>query len=710
MSKTHPLSTTTKTKRPTSRANGTKDGFEGEITGLTPLAAIWQEMNPYPGESMLRTLIRQMTDAVVLIDRETRILEASEPAMSRLGVPLDGRLSTMKFGEVRDESGNLIEAADAIYFRCLRGEAVENMLHEFVRSDRQSRYFIINATPIRDSSGKVNMALLVAREITDIKKLQYHTEKMLTEMSRQRASLKHLINNLPASVILLDSELRVLGANKAYADYFGRPTRWRIGAKLAELLPMAEESGVLAMLMKTLESKRPVRVREFRYDGFQRGPTYWTGSAVPIELPMEDGPIAAVAMVSVDMTTEFKAKERLVELAALAERRADEIEAEKARLTTIIESTPVPLFVYDTERRVVAKNRAAEKLMKSIGKKGGVFSVADMGAEDGLFMHTASGELIGPGQGPYVRSLRGEVVTDLIVDCRSGTTGPRRMLSLNSAPLKDAKGKITGVVEAILDMTDNMRAQEQIREVYMREHAIAEKLQSCFLPTDLPEVEGFAIAERYRPALDEALVGGDFYDIFRLSETQYGIVMGDVAGKGLKAAVYTAMTKYMLRAYALEESAPELVLARLNEALAACTPTEVFVTLVYAVLDCAENAFTYANAGHEQPLYFNRRQNIVTTLDVTGRALALAKGSSYTTHTVEMLSSDTLVLYTDGITDAGWGVNRLGQEHLVELLRAGITNPVNELADTVLHHAMEFAGGKLCDDAALLIVRAEGRE
>ena len=94
----------------------------------------------------------------------------------------------------------------------------------------------------------------------------------------------------------------------------------------------------------------------------------------------------------------------------------------------------------------------------------------------------------------------------------------------------------------------------------------------------------------------------------------------------------------MLRAYALEESAPELVLARLNEALAACTPTEVFVTLIYGILDGGEGTFNYANAGHEHPIHYSMSAKAGTKLDVTGRALALVQGSSYTTQTVPVHS------------------------------------------------------------------------
>jgi sigma-B regulation protein RsbU (phosphoserine phosphatase) len=261
-------------------------------------------------------------------------------------------------------------------------------------------------------------------------------------------------------------------------------------------------------------------------------------------------------------------------------------------------------------------------------------------------------------------------------------------------------------VLAAQDVTEQLRAQDRIMEVYQREHVIAEKLQNSLLPGEFPRIRGFEIGDRYQSALDEALVGGDFYDIFQLREGRLGIVVADVAGKGLKAAVYTAMTKYMLRAYALEDSSPERVLARLNQALTECTPTEVFVTLVYGVLSSETRILRYGNAGHEQPVLVRGKSGTACSLDVTGRALALARGSVYTTCDVELNPGDALVLYTDGITDAGSGADRMGVERLLRTIESGAELGAQDIAQTVLKSAMEYARGNLTDDAALLVIKA----
>jgi sigma-B regulation protein RsbU (phosphoserine phosphatase) len=132
----------------------------------------------------------------------------------------------------------------------------------------------------------------------------------------------------------------------------------------------------------------------------------------------------------------------------------------------------------------------------------------------------------------------------------------------------------------------------------------------------------------------------------------------------------------------------------------------VFVTLVYGVLDTDSRVFTYANAGHEHPIHYSAQGKTATALDVTGRALALMQGSSYATRAVRLASGDSLVLYTDGITDAGRGIDRFGRERLLSVVDAHAGGDCQDLADALLDSALGFAGGRLVDDAALVVIKA----
>src|SRR5262249_55655977 len=136
--------------------------------------------------------------------------------------------------------------------------------------------------------------------------------------------------------------------------------------------------------------------------------------------------------------------------------------------------------------------------------------------------------------------------------------------------------------------------RRQMEQALERERNLTSTLQRAFLPDRLPECRGYRFATSYHPALEEAMVGGDFFDVFPLSSGRIGLLLGDVSGKGVAAAVYGAMTRHMLRAYAVETSAPGEVLSRVNRALCeVMDDPNLFVTAFYAVLDPEEDRLWY---------------------------------------------------------------------------------------------------------------------
>ncbi|MHB1457723.1 MAG: SpoIIE family protein phosphatase, partial [Armatimonadota bacterium] len=166
-------------------------------------------------------------------------------------------------------------------------------------------------------------------------------------------------------------------------------------------------------------------------------------------------------------------------------------------------------------------------------------------------------------------------------------------------------------------------------ELYERERKIAESLQQSFLPVfdgDLPDIEALSY---YLAAYDESLVGGDFYDLIDFGDGKYGIVIGDVAGKGLDAAVYTAMTRYMIKAYSFDNIDPKYVMSKVNYALCKYTPVGKFVTAFYGVVDTKANTLRYANAGHELPFFRKNKDNRLEVLKTTGPAAGALLEAEY---------------------------------------------------------------------------------
>src|SRR5215213_142187 len=144
------------------------------------------------------------------------------------------------------------------------------------------------------------------------------------------------------------------------------------------------------------------------------------------------------------------------------------------------------------------------------------------------------------------------------------------------------------------------RLEQEERERIEQELSVARRIQQASLPEEVPKLEGWQITPHYQPARE---VGGDFYDFHLLSEGRLGLVVGDATGKGVPAALVMSTTCGMLQlaAGALDSSSPGEVLERVNEALLARIPSNMFVTCFYAILDPKDGSLRYANAGHDLP-------------------------------------------------------------------------------------------------------------
>jgi sigma-B regulation protein RsbU (phosphoserine phosphatase) len=180
-----------------------------------------------------------------------------------------------------------------------------------------------------------------------------------------------------------------------------------------------------------------------------------------------------------------------------------------------------------------------------------------------------------------------------------------------------------------------------------------------------------------------------------------------VSGKGLTAAVHTAMATHTMRAYALEDSEPSSVLSRMCDAMQVLTPETLFVTLIYGVLDTAKRKFTYASAGHDPPILVRAGHADILDLEATGPALGIGVCFEYAQGEVELIAGDVLVFYTDGLTEARLGGEMFGVEGIERVVREKADLPLDELSQRIIHAASEFAGGDLRDDIALLVIRAE---
>jgi serine phosphatase RsbU (regulator of sigma subunit) len=247
----------------------------------------------------------------------------------------------------------------------------------------------------------------------------------------------------------------------------------------------------------------------------------------------------------------------------------------------------------------------------------------------------------------------------------------------------------------------------RVSQAYEHERNVAETLQRSFMPSVGARLQNFDLSPTYHPALKEAQVGGDFYDVFLLPDGRVVLLMADVSGKGLPAAIQTAMVKYMLRAYASEDPVPASVLRRLNQGVCTFIEPDLFVSAFYGVLCPDTGLLQYGNAGHDSPILALKEHGYCTSLDTTGPVLGLDTSVAYFDRTLSLGPGDVLLLYTDGITDARQGGELFGRERLEELLASLAGSKPSRIVSQIYRTVRAFAEGNLHDDCALLAVKAK---
>ena len=264
---------------------------------------------------------------------------------------------------------------------------------------------------------------------------------------------------------------------------------------------------------------------------------------------------------------------------------------------------------------------------------------------------------------------------------------------------------INGIAQqAALAIQNDLLQQEMVvRERLETEVQLARQIQQTFIPHALPAHAAWQMAARWRTARQ---VGGDFYDVIELPNGKIGLFIADVADKGMPAALFMALTRTLVRAAVIEMDSPAGVLGRVNDQLLPDTQQGMFVTAVYGVLDVESGEFTYVNAGHNPPFWVNQNGN-VEKLTRTAVALGVMEQPNMEERTVCLGFGDTLLLYTDGLTEAFSPLGELfGDVRLMTALQAIQASTADEVLATVEEHLNEFIESTpLGDDLTMLALR-----
>ena len=283
-------------------------------------------------------------------------------------------------------------------------------------------------------------------------------------------------------------------------------------------------------------------------------------------------------------------------------------------------------------------------------------------------------------------------------------------------------GERSLLFSSIRDISERKALEEERAQIAGREHRIAEQLQSALQP-DLPGlVPGLAVTKYYEPALvEEAEVGGDFYDVFAVEKGRTALVLGDLSGKGLQAAAQVSIVRNMLRAFLYSKPTVAEAISELNRVLAENNLLVGFSTLFAGVFDAAARTLSFVNCGQEPALLKRAATGAVERLAPTGPILGSIENARYAEEAVTLRPGDALAIFSDGLTEIGPSRrDLLGIDGVAALLAAPpnaaeAQDPPRSAAEKAEALALRLiagvdaaaSGGVMRDDVCLLVCVVE---
>lgn len=239
------------------------------------------------------------------------------------------------------------------------------------------------------------------------------------------------------------------------------------------------------------------------------------------------------------------------------------------------------------------------------------------------------------------------------------------------------------------------------------EHHIAETLQEALLVMPA-RIHGLELSHLYRSATATTRVGGDFFDAFEMDGGRVGVLMGDVSGKGLQAAVLTSIIKDTIKAFAHDEASPAVAVTRANAVLCEAMPQSTFASVFFGVVDGARNRLAYCNAGHP-PAAVLAPDGPVRLLTGMSPVIGAIPHVAHDDHVVQLAPQEVVVLYTDGVTEARSPAGVFFEDRrLLSALGSAGAKELAEIPACLLDAVMTFTEGRLTDDIALLAFRHQG--
>ena len=531
---------------------------------------------------------------------------------------------------------------------------------------------------------------------------------LLRRLSERAQQLQHseartrlVLDTAPDAFITLDSDGVIMSWNAAAERLFGWSGDEAIGRTMRELIVPPEFGD------RHDERRRALLASDgpFATEPYDVEFTRQDGSRFPGEATVSKVEIYGEAFLSGFITDTTERLRRQAEREALLREQAARAEAERVAelvggMQALVDAALAHRTLDGILRELVTQVRGV------LDADAATIYLADENEQ--LSVGASIGEIEG-----------GDEFANTVADAREALLAPSESGDggggLVGVPLL-AEGEVTGVLVACAtpprvfggeDLTLLRLAAERVglaiahARVYEREHRIAETLQRSLLPETLPSLPGLDVAARYLPAASEAEVGGDWYDVIPMAGGAVGLVMGDVAGKGLAGASMVGRLRSALRAYALEGHDCARVVEQLNRLLWTEGEDTQMATMLYVIVDPAASQIRWVNAGHPAPLMLVRGEPSFLE-GAASVPLGVLPFPTYQEASASMDPGGTLLLYTDGLVERPGENIDDGMAELASRMREGPDDP-DELCDHLL--ATLVPAGGATDDVAILTLR-----
>lgn len=653
-------------------------------------------------KDQLESIINTLTEGVLIINTSGIITFANSSAEKILGRKRDeliGRSYSNPGYKVTTTDRKDYPVEERPITKALQtGTSVLNAEYAVERPDGSWITISVNVNPLRNEKGAIEAVVLSFANITGRKKVE-------EELQAGEKKLRDITSVLGEGVYVLDKKGHLTFLNPEGELLLGWSEEELLGKDVHEAIHCKRADGT-----KMPAEECPV------LEITNSGGVYRTDDDV---FTRKDGSMFPVAYVTTPIIENGKVVASVTTFQDITERK--QIEKLNAALAAINTSITSTLDFDEIMQRVVVESAQA------IGCETSALALRKEGKWSVTYVYRFPDESIGQSfsreEIPFVelaaKTKDTVVIDDAYNDPRVNLQMQKRfnVRSVMVIPLV-VREETIGVLffnyhttthvftDAQVDFANKLAVSVSLAlensRLYSAEREIAETLQEALLR--MPErIAGIGYGRLYHSATEAAKVGGDFYDIFELANEKVGIVMGDVSGKGLKAATLTSLVKNSIRAYSLEGYTPAQVMQKTNDLLIEASPSSLFITVFLGILDTKTGTLRYCSAGHP-PALLKRGADEVELLSTSSPMVGAFEEFDYQDESATLRGDDVLIVYTDGVIEARCGGEFFGEKRLIDLVRDAKTARTEEIPQLIFNKVIELTGGNLLDDIAILTI------